>query len=198
MVVDCDFSTDCLELGKNLWSTCLAGFGPSEPGKQKRAAWTPDRIREDSPHPFITLRHGDSSCSSISVGFLCGGCCSCPCWDSWWKPSYIPVVAGNLSIFTSFPVLAFGRIMICLLSIAPGLWHPAFWWCPFLSSVLLRILKLSPPLTSEEDKINSFMSLCKRRALSQRAVGLEEELASTLESRTYLLVMCPWIVCRNS
>lgn len=82
MVVDCDFSTDCLELGKNLWSTCLAGFGPSEPGKQKRAAWTPDRIREDSPHPFITLRHGDSSCSSISVGFLCGGCCSCPCWDS--------------------------------------------------------------------------------------------------------------------
>lgn len=61
MVVDCDFSTECLELGKNLGSTCLAGFGPSEPGKQKRAAWTPDRIRENSPHPFITLRHGDSS-----------------------------------------------------------------------------------------------------------------------------------------
>lgn len=37
-MVDCDFSAECLEPGKNLGSTCLAGFGPSEPGKQKRAA----------------------------------------------------------------------------------------------------------------------------------------------------------------
>lgn len=61
MVVACDFSAECLELGKDLGSTCLAGFDPSEPGKQKRAAWTPDQMRENSPHPFITLRHRDSS-----------------------------------------------------------------------------------------------------------------------------------------
>lgn len=80
MVVDCDFSTECLELRKNLGSTCLAGFGPSEPGKQKRAVWTPDQIRENSPHPFITLRHGDSS-----VQFH-------PCWAFVWWLLFLPLL----------------------------------------------------------------------------------------------------------
>lgn len=175
-LIDCTFSTGCLELGRELGRTIRLALVFPTLENRNEAVGKLARMRPQS------LRHGNLSVQLSTCQIFIG------------LELFLPLM-GFLVEFQSDnscrweaeciycslqgKELAFCKIMVS------GFWCPAFFGVALSwNSVLPRILMLSPPQTGSENSIGSILlDWCLRG----RVVDLEQGLCFLLEPGAYLL-----------